>query len=342
LERFLRAILSSAGILTFVLPAVAVLLAACTEQHPPVAQKPKADSLSWGILIPETASISRAGEVPNNPSTGRLQGDSLTMASIQRGFALFMNTPQQAPLLAGNAMSCNNCHPNGGQRERAMPLVGVSTVFPEYNKRSGRTFTLEERIIGCLLRSINATGNRNPQAKTRHENDLQETGLNVRTSEVRDLAAYIRWLSPSPEVTRGLPWRGRNALPPSSLIPIKNLDPKLGEALYIEWCSGCHGLDGQGIIMSGRRPGPLWGPNSWNDGAGAARTYTLAGMIRNWMPYVNPGRLNDEQAQHIASYITSKPRPVFPYKNKDFLKEKIPIDAVYYGQLYSKNPLTSK
>jgi thiosulfate dehydrogenase len=123
---------------------------------------------------------------------------------------------------------------------------------------------------------------------------------------------------------------------------VKKLDPKLGKVLFDELCSGCHGRDGQGVIFSGRRPGPLWGSNSWNDGAGAARTYTLAGMIRSWMPYLNPGRLTDEQAQHIAAYITSQQRPAFPFKNKDYLKEKIPVDAVYYKQLYSNNPLIRK
>lgn len=221
-------------------------------------------------------------------------------------------------------MSCNNCHPNGGQREKAMPLVGIDKIFPEYNKRAGRIFTLEERIIGCLLRSINATGSRTPGSVTRHENELNRSSLNAETQEVQDLASYITWLSPRPEVGNQIPWRGHNSLPPSALIPVKKLNPKLGKALYDEWCAYCHGKDGQGLDFFGRSPGPLWGPNSWNDGAGAVWTYTLAGMIRHWMPYLNPGLLSDEQAQHIAAYITSQPRPRFPFKEKDYLKEKIP------------------
>jgi cytochrome c len=60
------------------------------------------------------------------------------------------------------------------------------------------------------------------------------------------------------------------------------------------------------------------------------------------MPYNNPGLLSDQQAQHIAAFITSQQRPKFPFKEKDYLKEKIPVDAVYYQQLYSQNPLTRK
>jgi thiosulfate dehydrogenase len=177
---------------------------------------------------------------------------------------------------------------------------------------------------------------------TRHENELNRSSLNAQTEEVRDLASYITWLSTHPDAGKQIPWRGQNSLPSSVLIPVKKLNPKLGKSLYDEWCSYCHGKDGQGVDFFGKRPGPLWGPNSWNDGAGAARTYTLAGMIRNWMPYLNPGRLTDEQAQHIAAYITSQPRPSFPFKKKDYLKEKIPVDAVYYGQLYKTNPLMQK
>ncbi len=239
-------------------------------------------------------------------------------------------------------MTCNNCHPNGGQRDRALPLVGVAKAFPEYNKRSGRVFTLEERIIGCFLRSVNATGTRQKNVTLRHENELEGATLTPDSPEVGDVAAYIRWLSPEGRPDTLLPWRGHNQIPKASLIPINRLDPKQGRTLFLDKCSPCHGRDGQGVDIGDKRPGPLWGPNSWNDGAGAARVYTLAGMIRYWMPYLNPGSLTDEEAQHIAAFITSQSRPGFPFKDKDFLKEKIPPDAVYYKQLYPVNPLTKK
>ena len=79
-----------------------------------------------------------------------------------------------------------------------------------------------------------------------------------------------------------------------------------------------------------KKPGPLWGPDSWNDGAGAARIYTLAGMIRYAMPYLNPGSLTDEEAQQIAAFINSMPRPEYPLKRFDYRQGRIPPDAVYY------------
>ncbi len=304
-------------------------------------QRSNVGSLKWNLLIPDTATMVRAWQVPHDPTNDSQHLDPQKAKMIQRGFRLFMNTAEAGARFSGGTMSCNNCHPNGGQREKALPLVGVDLAFPEYNKRSGRMFSLEERIIGCLLRSVNATGTRDQSVVTRHENELTGSTLTSETEEVQALASYIRWLSADRKIPKNIPWRGHNTLPVSALIPIEKLDVNTGERLYAENCSSCHGKDGQGVSIGDRRAGPLWGPNSWNDGAGAARTYTLAGMIRNWMPYLNPGKLTDEEAQHIAAYITSKPRPKFPFKDKDYLKEKIPVDAVYYPQLYPRNPLLS-
>ena len=64
--------------------------------------------------------------------------------------------------------------------------------------------------------------------------------------------------------------------------------------------------------------------------AGAARVYTLAGIIRYAMPYLDPGSLTDEEAQQLAAFINSKPRPAYPFKAQDYSTEKLPPDSVYY------------
>ena len=74
------------------------------------------------------------------------------------GYRIFTNTPVEAKRFTPSKMSCNNCHANAGQRERALPLVGVAGQFPEYNRRAGRLITLADRIVDCFLRSENATG----------------------------------------------------------------------------------------------------------------------------------------------------------------------------------------
>jgi thiosulfate dehydrogenase len=244
--------------------------------------------------------------------------DSKLSNEIRWGFRIFTDTPREAPQFAPSGMSCNNCHLNGGQRELSLPLVGVAGMFPEYNRRSGRLYTLGDRIVDCFLRSENATGGA--------EDELPATT----SKEVLAVSAYITWLARGSEVGKNPAWRGQNAIPSSKLIPVEKLDPRQGEALYIERCTNCHGEDGQGVQIGDKKAGPLWGPNSWNDGAGAARIYTLAGIIRYSMPYLNPGSLTDDEAQHIAAFINSKPRPSFPFKQRDYRVEKLPVDAVYY------------
>jgi len=123
----------------------------------------------------------------------------------------------------------------------------------------------------------------------------------------------------------------RDAAPyPANLLPVEKLDARKGEAIYVDRCVTCHGADGQGVEIGDKKAGPLWGPDSWNDGAGAARIYTLAGIIRYAMPYLDPGSLTDEEAQQLAAFINSKPRPAYPFKAQDYSTEKLPPDSVYY------------
>jgi thiosulfate dehydrogenase len=150
------------------------------------------------------------------------------------------------------------------------------------------------------------------------------------SKEVLAIAAYLTWLAKGWEIGKNPTWRGQNAIAQSALIPVDKLDPRKGEALFEERCITCHGRDGQGVAVGDEKPGPLWGPDSWNDGAGAARVYTLAGIIRYAMPYLDPGSLTDEQAQQLAAFIDSQPRPSYPFKAQDYLTEKLPPDSVYY------------
>ena len=130
-------------------------------------------------------------------------------------------------------------------------------------------------------------------------------------------------------------WRGLGL---AKQIPIAELDPARGRRLYLQKCITCHGKNGQGLQVGELKPGPLWGPRSWNDGAGAARVYTLAGYLRHSMPYLAPGTLSDEEAQLIARYIDARPRPAFAAKQRDFLVEKLPPDAVYYQRVTPSPP----
>jgi thiosulfate dehydrogenase len=162
------------------------------------------------------------------------------------------------------------------------------------------------------------------------------------SQELMDISAYITWLSDGTTMGAKIPWRGKNVIDPKQLIPIDSLDVGKGEQLFLARCKTCHGVDGQGTDLLPRaKPGPLWGPNSWNDGAGTANVYTLAGFIRYAMPLTEPGSLTNAEAQHLAAFIDSHERPVYRHKDQDYKDTKIPVDAVYYP-IYKKNPLAGR
>src|ERR1043166_1290490 len=303
----------------------AVLTAAC--QRTSVPKTINGVPLLAGVLVPASTTMVTAWDVPQNPLTDKSLDDSRLSKDIRWGYKLFTNTPNEAKSFAPGKMSCANCHLNAGQRERSLPIVAVAGMFPEYNRRSGRLYSLADRIVDCFWRSENATGTLSPG----EADEGSVHGLPTPTAkEVLAIAAYITWLARGTPVGKNPAWRGQNTIDQKALIPVSKLDKKKGEAIFLERCTSCHGADGQGVAVADKKPGPLWGPDSWNDGAGASRVYTLAGIIRYAMPHLNPGSLTDEEGQQAAAFIPAKPRPVFPFKGGDYLTEKLPGDAVYY------------
>ncbi len=306
--------------------------AAACSTPPPAKTAAGAPTLRYelnGPLIPAKMTMVTAWDYPQNPLTDASLDQSKLTREIQWGYKLFTNTPGEAARFVPSEVSCNNCHLNGGQRERAMPLVAISGAFPEYNRRAGRLISLNDRIVDCFLRSENATGRLELDASGQPM--VGPDALPTPTSrEVLAIAAYLAWISKGFEIGKNPAWRGQNTIPQPSLKPVAALDTAKGEAVYAEKCASCHGADGQGVYIGDKRAGPLWGARSWNDGAGAARVYTLAGIIRYSMPYLDPGSLTDQEALDVAAFITSKPRPVFPFKDRDYLVDPLPPDAVYY------------
>ena len=203
-----------------------------------------------GPLVPARMTMVAAWDVPDNPLNDSTLADTPLSAAIRRGYRIFTNTPAEATRFAPGRVVCANCHLNAGQRKRALPLVDIVGMFPQYNKRAGRLFSLGDRIVDCFLRSENATSRLDVLPSPDSE-------------EVLAVSAFVTWL----------------------------LDTRRGESIFRERCVSCHGIEGQGVAVGDKRPGPLWGPDSWNDGAGAARVYTLAGIVRYTMPYLDPGSL---------------------------------------------------
>ena len=74
---------------------------------------------------------------------------------ILLGRRLLAQTRKLLPENVGNGLNCTNCHLGEGRVATAFPYFGVSVNYPQVISRAGRSETVEERINGCFLRSMN-------------------------------------------------------------------------------------------------------------------------------------------------------------------------------------------
>lgn len=221
-------------------------------------------------------------------------------ASVRRGRAILSATGDSLPEHVGNGLTCTNCHFENGTRPNVMPWVAVYGQFPQYRSRAGTVQVIQDRINDCLERSMNGKA------------------LPEDSRAMRDMVAYLAFLSRGIPVGEKTPGQGIPAVAP--LEP----DTARGAEVFLTTCARCHGANGEG----GLGP-PVWGPRSYNIGAGMARVRTAAAFIRVSMPHDRPGTLTDQQAYDVAAYMNSRPRPDFPGKEKDWPNGDPPPDAAY-------------
>lgn len=222
--------------------------------------------------------------------------------AIRRGRALTEHTRDSLPAFVGNALRCTSCHLDAGTRRNVMSWVGVYARFPQYRARSGAVIDLEERIGDCFERSLNGTS---PAYDSR---------------EMRDMVAYMAWLSRGTPVGRETEGQGIPALAP--VTP----DTVAGRQTFLVECARCHGVDGQGLVPPAT---PLWGDRSYNIGAGMTRLRTAAAFIRAGMPHDRPNTLTPQQAYNVAAYMNSHARPDLKGKELDWPNGDAPPDAAY-------------
>lgn len=219
--------------------------------------------------------------------------------------------------ITGNRLACGSCHLNEGTKPFAAPYVGLSAVFPIYIGRENKVESLEERINGCLERSMNGRA------------------IDVNTEEMRAMVTYIKHISKDAVVGKRMKGQGFVDFK----APDRAANSKQGALVYKKHCVSCHAEDGQGMKGSaGHREGgyiypPLWGDDSYNDGAGMARILTAAKFIKGNMPlgvtHDNP-LLTDDEAYDVAAYINSQSRPVKAGKENDYPNlAKKPKDCPY-------------
>jgi thiosulfate dehydrogenase len=130
---------------------------------------------------PATASVDIDLTQWTPPDIATLADDPLGRL-VKYGYALFTDTANEVGPTAsdstrrftGNNLACQNCHLQGGSQPYAMPLTGVWRQFPQYRAREGAVDTLEDRINGCMERSMNGGA------------------LPLESREMRAFSAYMR------------------------------------------------------------------------------------------------------------------------------------------------------
>jgi thiosulfate dehydrogenase len=261
--------------------------------------------IAAALLAPRVHAAGSMAVPLSPPVVSAMPGGPLGDA-VRLGQRIVTDTQTTAKPFVGNGLTCANCHIDAGRTAYAAPLVGLTGLFPEYRARRGSVESLEERINDCFLRSMN--GRPLPPA----------------SPEMVALLAYIAWLSQGVPTGVEVVGRGFKTIA-APAIP----DAARGKALYATQCAACHGATGQGT------PGapdtfvfpPLWGPKSFNTGAGMARVSIAAAFVQTKMPLGNAGSLTDQDAYDIAAYFTAQPRPAFAGTLNDWPKAGKPADA---------------
>lgn len=256
----------------------------------------------------------QSSEIAHNPPSLDDVPDGPLGEAILRGYDLTNDTSEVLRAEADsveageqiiNGLSCTSCHAGAGLDEHSSSMVGVASVYPMYIPRSGKVVTLEDRINGCMVRSMNGE-------------EFDED-----SEDLRAMVAYLTYISegiPS-EMNADLPWRHKNNMED---VPTPNVDD--GEEIYQQSCLACHADDGAG---TGSNTGPaLWGDDSFNDGAGIARMTKMAGYVQQNMPVGAENTLTDQEAADVAAYILSQDRPEWANHDKDWPDMESPKDIM--------------
>ena len=197
---------------------------------------------------------------------------------------------------AGNNLSCQSCHLQGGTQQVLHPHGWRLRHLPDVHRareRSPDDRGPHRRLHGAQHERTGAAGRRKGD---------EGAGCLLPVSE--------HW-RPDRE-TGGRPGHAGIA------APDRAASPDHGAEVYAQRCVACHQADGRGIRngIAGDAKGylypPLWGQDSFNDGAGMHRLIASASFIRANMPLGarhDTPILSVEDAWDVAAYINTRARP---------------------------------
>jgi thiosulfate dehydrogenase len=251
-----------------------------------------------------------AGSARQPPTATEYGRRLITSTSVLLG----PDQPDPARRYAGNRLQCGSCHLNAGTEPGTLTLFEVFGKYPRVSGRDGGLRDIKARINGCMTRSMNGRV------------------LPEDSPEMAAIAQYLRALG-EPDAAARLR-RPAVKEPPPFLTPDRAANLAAGKRVFDARCAICHGHDGLGrrhdnTPAHGYLFPPLWGPDSFNDGAGMHRVLTAARFIKARMPN-GKADLSDDQAFDVAAFINTQPRPAMGNLDRDYPDRTTkPVDNPY-------------
>ncbi len=242
--------------------------------------------------------------------SGTGDGSLVTEPSVEYGRLLvretarYMGPGHEDPAMrfSGTGMDCASCHLETGVEPGTLSLLQTDLSYPRFSGRDGGDRDLRDRINGCMTRSMNGR-------------ELSRDSIEMVSMEMYIKNLYLQY---------GLMGDSKRAPdePPEFSEPNRRADVEAGQIVFEERCQVCHGENGEGLWET-TDPGdgylfpPLWGPDSFNNGAGMTRVLTAARFIKSRMPLGEPD-LTDDQAYDVAAFVNSHERPQRANLDQDF------------------------
>jgi len=269
-------------------------LAACSHSAPPEASKaaPAAGSTAAPAAHAQAAAEAKAKPAAFEPPPESAIPQGPFGDMVRLGREIFVDTGVAAKEYVGNGLRCSNCHLDAGRLANSAPLWGAYVAYPAYRAKNGHVNTLGERLQGCFKYSMN--GKAPP----------------LDSKEMVALETYAFWMAKGAPTGEKLPGAG---YPKKGFKPPQPPDFARGEQVFKQHCALCHSDDGQGKQVAGRYVfPPLWGPDSFNWGAGMGQLDNAAAFIKANMPLSQGGTLSDQDAWDVAMYMDAHERPQDP------------------------------
>ena len=213
---------------------------------------------------------------------------------VKFGREIFNETGTAARRFVGNSLRCASCHLDGGRLANSAPMWAAYVSYPAYRSKNEHVNTFAERLQGCFSYSMNGRA--------------PPLGDKVLVA----LESYAYFLAKGAPTGVSMPGHGYPTPAKPALAP----DYARGHAVFEQKCALCHGADGQGQVAQGATVfPPLWGPRSFNWGAGMAVVKNAAGFIKANMPLSQGNSLTDQEAWDVATFMDSQERPQDPRFN---------------------------